>query len=171
MFGPGLMVAPVTRKGAALRTVYLPGTTDWYDFWTGKRMAAKQTIAAAAPIDTMPLFVRAGTILPLGPVVGYAEAQTGAPLELRIYRGADGHFALYDDNGDGWGYEKGQRAIVEITWNEATGTLTFAARQGQFPGMKRAREFHIVWGGAGDAETKTFQTVVYKGKRLVIKAP
>jgi len=171
MFGPGLMVAPVTRKGASTRTVYLPGSTDWYDFWTGKRMASKHEIAVATPIDSVPLFVRAGTILPLGPVVQYAEAQSGAPLELRIYRGADGHFALYDDSGDGWGYEKGQRAIIDIAWNDAAGTLTFAARQGKFPGMKPSREFRIVWGGAGDTEAKSFQTVIYKGKKLVIKAP
>jgi alpha-D-xyloside xylohydrolase len=173
MFGPNVMVAPVTRKGADVRTVYLPGDKDWYDFWTGKRMAAKHTIAATAPIATLPLFVRAGTILPMGPVVQYAEAQTNAPLELRVYRGADGHFTLYDDSGNGWGYERGERAIVDIAWDDASQTLTFGPRQGKFPGMKPTREFHVVWvgenAGAGDAPATAFKTVVYKGKKLQIK--
>ncbi len=175
MFGPEVMVAPVDRKGANLRTVYLPGGTDWYDFWTGTRLAGKQTVVANAPIETLPLYVRAGSILPMGPAVEYAEAQTGAPLELRIYRGANGHFTLYDDSGNGWGYEKGQRATVDIAWNDTAGTLTFAARNGKYPGMKPSRDFHIVWvgknAGTGDAPATSFQSVTYKGKKLTVKAP
>lgn len=169
MFGP-FLVAPVTRKGADVRTVYLPGDTAWYDFWTGKRLAPKQTVAAAAPIGTLPLYVRAGTILVLGPAVEYAEAQTGKPLEIRIWRGADGHFTLYDDSGNGWGYEKGQHATIGFDWNDQTQTLTIGARQGKFPGMNPTREFRIVWEGAGDGEAKTFRSVSYNGKKLAIKA-
>lgn len=173
MFGP-LLVAPVTRKGAEARTVYLPAAAGWYDFWTGKRLAAKTNVVAAAPIETIPLYVRAGTVLPMGPVVPYAEAQKDAPLEIRVYRGADGHFTLYDDSGNGWGYEKGQRATIAIDWNEASGTLTFAARQGKFPGMKTTREFRIVFvdekTGAGAAEATTFRAVTYKGQKLTVKA-
>ena len=172
MFGP-LLVAPVTRKGANERQVYLPGTEDWYDFWTGQRLRGKSNITARAPLDTLPLYVRAGTILPLGPVVGYAEAQSGKPIELRVYRGANGSFTLYDDSGNGWGYEKGQRALIPITWNETTKTLTLAARQGKFPGMKETRDFHIVFvsakSGTGDGEAATFQTVKYTGKKVEIK--
>jgi len=169
MFGP-FLVAPVTRKGADVRTVYLPGSTAWYDFWTGKMLPGKSTVAAAAPIGTLPLYVRAGTILALGPAVEYAEAQTGKPLEIRIWRGSDGHFTLYDDSGNGWGYEAGQRAILAFDWNDRTQTLTIGARQGKFPGMNPARELRIVWDGAGDSEAKVFKTVVYKGKKLAIKA-
>lgn len=172
MFGP-LLVAPVTRKGASDRTVYLPGETAWYDFWTGKTFKGKSNIVAHAPLDNLPLYVRAGTILPLGPVVSHAEAQSGKPIELRIYRGANGAFTLYDDSGNGWGYEKGQRALVPISWNDATQTLTLGARQGKFPGMRETREFRIVFvsekSGTGDAEAATFQTVKYKGKKLEIK--
>lgn len=172
MFGP-LLVAPVTRKGAADRTVYLPGDTAWYDFWTGKTFKGKSNIVAHAPLDTLPLYVRAGTILPLGPVVGHAEAQKDKPIELRVYRGANGAFTLYDDSGNGWGYEKGQRALVPITWNDATQTLTIGARQGKFPGMKESREFRVVFvsekSGSGDAEAATFQSVTYKGKKLEVK--
>jgi alpha-D-xyloside xylohydrolase len=167
MFGPDLMVAPVTRAGASFRSVYLPGDAPWYDFWTGKRLAAKSTVAADAPLDTLPLFVRAGSILPLGPVVQYADAAPNAPLELRIYRGADGHFTLYDDAGDGFGYERGERATVNIDWDDKTGVLTLSKRAGKFPGMKPSRTFDIVWiGGKGGAKT-----VVYDGRALKIKAP
>jgi alpha-D-xyloside xylohydrolase len=173
MFGP-LMVAPITRKGASVRTVYLPGDTAWIDFWTAQRLKAKTTIVTSAPIDRLPLYVRAGTILPLGPVVQYAEAQKDAPLEIRVYRGANGHFTLYDDSGNGWGYEKGQRATIAFDWNEQTQTLTLGARQGKFPGMKPSREFHIVFvdekSGIGDAPAAAFRTVNYKGQKLAIKA-
>lgn len=175
MFGPDFMVAPITRKGATERTVYLPAGGDWYDFWTGKRMAGKRTVVASAPLDTLPLFVRAGAIIPMGPVVDYADAQKDKPVELRIYRGADGQFSLYDDSGNGWGYEKGQRAIVDIRWNESTKTLSFAARKGSFPGMNPVRQFHIVYvgenAGAGDAQSAATQTVTYKGLPLTVKAP
>ena len=173
MFGP-LLVAPVTRKGANDRIVYLPGTTTWYDFWSGRTFKGKSNIVAHAPLDTLPLYVRAGTILPLGPVEPYAEAQTGKPLEIRVYRGADGQFTLYNDSGDGWGYEKGQRATITIAWNEASQTLTFGARRGKFPGMKPTREFHVVFvsekNGAGDAESVISQSVAYKGRTLTVKA-
>lgn len=172
MFGP-MLVAPVTRQGASDRMVYLPGDTAWVDFWTGKSFKGKSNIVAHAPLGTLPLYVRAGTILPMGPVVGHAEAQKDKPIELRIYRGANGQYTLYDDSGNGWGYENGQRALVPITWNEAGGTLTLGARQGKFPGMKESREFRIVFvsetNGTGDGEASTFQTVSYKGKKIEIK--
>jgi alpha-D-xyloside xylohydrolase len=175
MFGPGLMVAPVTAAGAQMRTVYLPGNTAWYDFWTGKRLAPHQTIVAAAPIAILPLYVRAGTILPLGPAVEYAEAAPNAPLEIRVYRGADGHFALYDDHGDGWGYQRGEHAVIAMTWNDAEKTITFAARQGRYPGMKTAREFRIVFvdedTGAGDQPATAYRAVTYTGRALVVRAP
>jgi alpha-D-xyloside xylohydrolase len=175
MFGPAMMVAPVVRKGAADRTVYLPGGGDWYDFWTGKRMKAKATIVSHAPLDTLPLFVRAGSVLPMGPVVGHADAQQDKPIELRIYPGADGSFTLYDDSGNGWGYEKGERATVDIAWNDAAHTLTFTARQGKFPGMRKAREFRVVLvgegAGSGDGEAVHFQTVRYTGRKLTIQVP
>ena len=175
MFGPQLMVAPVMSPGARVRTVYLPGKGGWYDYWTGKQHAGQTTIVADAPLGALPLYVRAGSIIPMGPVVEYAEAQTGLPIELRVYRGADGAFTLYDDAGDGLGYEKGERAIVDIAWNEASGTLSFSERKGSYPGMKAGRVFNVVWvdeaTGRGDAEPAKAETVRYTGRALTWKAP
>jgi len=167
MFGPAIMVAPVTRPRATVRTVYLPQGNDWYDFWTGKRIDGGSTIAASAPIQSLPLFVRAGAILPMGPVVQHAEEQPNAPIELRVYRGADGQFIFYDDAGDGLGYELGERAIVEIKWNDATQALTFSKRNGRFPGMLPTRFFDVVivneTDGGSDAPAKSSKRIRYTG--------
>lgn len=175
MFGRGIMVAPVVSQGADQRSVYLPGNGDWYDFHTGKRFGGGMRIAAEAKIDTLPLFVRAGTILPMGPVVQYAEAQTGKPLEIRIYRGADGAFALYDDAGDGYGYETGQHSLIRFAWNEAAQTLSIDAAAGAYPGMPAARIFKLVYvdeaHGTGGAETANpHQLVSYSGQAMSFKA-
>lgn len=135
LFGPEIMVSPVTRLHAITSSVYLPGRGDWYDFWTGKRASGGQRIEATSPIETLPLFVRAGTILPLGPVVQYVSEKPADPIELRVYRGADGAFTLYEDQSDNYNYEKGAFATIPLTWNESSGTLTIGARKGKFPGM------------------------------------
>ena len=176
LFGRELLVNPVTAPGAMSRPVYLPAGGDWYDFWTGRRAAGGQTVDAPAPIDTLPLEVKAGSILPLGPVVQYAEEQPAAPLELRVYRGADGAFVLYEDDGNTYDYEKGAYAEIPITWSEAAQTLTIGARRGSFPGLVAGREFRIVWvregRGAGAEETGTPDaTVRYTGGAVAVKAP
>lgn len=175
MFGPGMMVAPVVTQGAVTRSVYLPGAGDWYDFHTGKRIGGGMRIAAEARIDTLPLYVRAGAILPMGPVVQHAEAQTGQPLEIRVYRGASGSFALYDDAGDGYAYERGQRALIRFDWDEPTQALSIAAVEGGYPAMPAARTFKLVFvgegHGAGAAETATPDRVVaYTGRALRVQA-
>jgi alpha-glucosidase (family GH31 glycosyl hydrolase) len=176
LFGRALLVNPVTSPGATSRPVYLPAGVDWYDFWTGRRLAGGQTVEAAAPIDTLPLYVKAGSILPLGPVVQYAEEQPGAPLELRVYRGAHGAFTLYEDDGNTYDYEKGAYTEIPITWHEAAKTLTIGARRGSFPGMVADREFRVVWvregRGAGAEETTTADaTVRYTGAAVEVTAP
>ena len=176
MFGPSLMVAPVTQQGAEHRSVYLPGRDDWYDFHTGKRLRGGQIIDAVAPLQTLPLYVRAGSILPMGPVVTYADAQQGKPLEIRIYRGADGHFELYSDAGDGYGYERGEHAIIRFDWSEKTQTLSLAKLAGAYPGMPRTWQFNIVWidekHGFGLSEsTQIDRAVAYAGQALKVKAP
>jgi alpha-D-xyloside xylohydrolase len=175
LFGPALMVCPVTQPGATNRSIYLPGQNAWYDFWTGKREAGGQRADAAAPIETIPLFVHAGAILPMGPVVQYAAEKPAAPLEIRIYRGADGAFTLYDDEGDNYNYEKGKYSTISLAWNDAAGTLTIGPRQGKFPGMVKERAFRIVFvdegHGSGVAETESADQIVkYTGKTLVVKA-
>ncbi len=123
MFGPALLVAPVTEQGATTRTVYLPAGTDWYNFWTNERVHGGQRITVAAPIETIPLFVRAGSILPLGvPVESTNEKQ---PIErVRVYPGADGRFQLYADDGTTYAYEAGKHDITELHWDDARGKLT-----------------------------------------------
>jgi alpha-D-xyloside xylohydrolase len=123
MFGPAFLVAPVTEQGATSRSVYLPAGADWYNYWTNQRIRGGQTIQVSAPIDILPLFVRAGSIVPLGePVESTGGTQKLA--HVRVYRGADGDFTLYDDDGKTYAYEGGDRKITRLHWNNATGRLT-----------------------------------------------
>jgi alpha-D-xyloside xylohydrolase len=130
------------------RQVYLPAATSWTDFWTGETLADGQTVSAKASIETMPLYVRAGSILPYGPDIQYAT-QTVDPLELRVYRGADGAFTLYEDENDNYNYEKGVYATIPFSWSEKDQVLTIGQRQGHFPGMLKTRTFRIVWVSPG----------------------
>ncbi len=148
MFGPALLVNPVTSAGASTRQVYLPAGATWYDFWTGDSQAGGATIAAAAPIQTIPLYVRAGSILPMGPTVQHTAEAAGF-TELRVYPGADGSFSLYDDEGDNYGYESGARSTISLSWNDSTKVLTIGARQGSFPGMSANRVFRVVFARSG----------------------
>ena len=123
MFGPALLVAPVTEQGATTRSVYLPAGTDWYNFWTNERVHGGQRIMVAAPIDTIPVFVRAGSIVPMGSAVESTNERQ-AIASVRVYPGADGHFTLYSDDGKTYAYEQGQHDITELHWDDATGKLT-----------------------------------------------
>jgi alpha-D-xyloside xylohydrolase len=170
MFGPALLVNPVTQPAAQSRSVYLPAGTKWADFWTGKTYEGGQTIEAAAGIQTVPLFVKAGSILPYGPAIQYAS-ESADPMELRVYRGADGSFTLYEDEGDGYNYEKGAYATIPIRWDEKKQVLTIGARHGVFPSMLRDRTFRIVVvsedRGTGIASTRTADAEVkYHGREI-----
>ncbi len=176
MFGRAMLVNPVVTPGTTSRNVYLPAGGDWYDFWTGRLVPGGRTIDAMAPIDTMPIFIKAGTILPMGPEVRYAMESQAAPIELRVYRGKDSAFTLYEDAGDDYNYETGEYAEIPITWNEAMGKLTVGARKGSYPGMPKEREFHVVWvrdgKGVGVPEEKTIDaTVSYNGAAVEVPAP
>jgi len=123
MFGPAFLVAPVTNQGITTRKVYLPAGTDWYNYWTNDRIAGGQTITAAAPIDAIPLFVRAGSIVPLGEPIEH----TGQPqkiAKLKIYPGANGNFTLYHDDGETYAYERGENSVTNLVWNDVSQTLT-----------------------------------------------
>ena len=173
MFGPAFLVCPVTTPGATNRTVYLPSGANWVDFWTGETLSGGKTVTANAPISIMPLYVRAGSIVPLGPVMPYATEKPENPIELRVYRGADGHFALYEDENDNYDYEKGKYATIPFAWNEAAQTLTIGKRAGKFPGMLQDRTFRIVFvsprHGNGMATEKQPDTVVhYSGRKLTV---
>ena len=177
LFGPAIMVTPVTTAGAATQAVYVPATAKpWYDFWTGKTSPAGQRVEAAAPVDTMPLFIRPGSIIPMGPFLQYSNEKPADPIELRIYRGADGAFTLYEDEGDNYNYEKREYATIPITWNEAKRTLEIGKRTGEFPGMMKQHTFQIVWvsenHGAGiPATEKPDRVVRYNGDAVKVSMP
>jgi len=176
LFGPAILVSPVTTQGATFRAVYLPRAT-WYDFWTGEKVDASQggkRIQADAPLDKLPLFVRAGSIVPMGPKMEWTTEKPSDPIELRIYPGADGDFTLYEDENDGYAYEKGAHATIALHWDDAAHTLTLGARQGTFPGMLPEHTFRIVVvksdHGAGIAPTEfPDATVQYKGAAQQMK--
>ncbi len=156
------------------RRVYLPAGT-WRDFWTGQAIAGGRTVDVPAPVETMPLFVRDGSIVPMGPVVQYAGERPDAPLELRVYRGRDGAFVLYDDAGDGYGYEHGERATIPIAWDDAADTLTVGPRSGEYPGMPARRSFKVVWvdgrhGGGLDEAPTPDRVVDYDGSAVTVHA-
>lgn len=134
MFGPSLLVAPVTTAGATSRSVYLPRGL-WYDFWTGKPVQGGRTVKVRAPLQTLPIFVRAGAVIPVGPVVEYAAHQQGAPLQVWVYPGANGAFTLYDDAGDGYAYEHGAFTTTELKWDDRAHRLVVRPRKGSYPGM------------------------------------
>jgi len=172
LYGPALLVNPVTDPGVSSRRVYLP-RSKWYDFWTGSSVEGPRTIEAAAPIDRLPLFVRAGSIVPMGPEKEWSTQKPEDPIELRIYRGADGDFTLYEDENDGYNYEKGVYATIPFHWDDAKHTLTIAERKGQFPGMLGDRSFHVVFvaehHGAGiSPESKPDRIVRYSGKPISV---
>jgi len=146
MFGPAIMVSPVVQANATQRNVYLPDSPAWYNFWTGAAVkGGGRQVTADAPLDRLPLYVRAGSILPLGPEIEYATENPGGPIELRVYLGANGSFDLYEDSGDTYDYQKGMHSIIPIRWDEKSATLTIGARIGSFPGMINKRQFHIIF--------------------------
>lgn len=172
LFGRSVLVSPVVQKGAERRDVYLPAGKDWYDFWTGERHAGGKRILVEAPIGRMPLHVAAGAILPLGEPVQYADQSPGLPIELRIYRGADGSFTLYDDAGDGQGWRRGERATIELRLDDKAGVLTIGQRQGAYPGMSKTRLFRVVevspGTGVGVAQTVGHE-VRYDGSAVEVR--
>jgi len=174
MFGKAFLVAPVIEAGARQREVYLPKSTEWYDFWTGKRIKGGQTIIAEAPLERIPLFIKAGSIVPMGPIVQYAGEKPAEALEIRVYEGANGTFTIYEDENDNYNYEKGLFSTIELSWNETKKTLTIGARKGSFPGMLSERKFNIVNAAKNkamgtDTEINQAKVVSYNGKKLVVK--
>ncbi len=143
MFGDVFMVAPITAPVLS-RSVYLPKSVEWTDFWTGQSFTGNRQLRVNAPLEQIPLFVRAGAILPLGPDMEYATQKPEDPIELRIYPGANGSFVLYEDENDNYDYEKGLYATIPFTWNDASQTLTIGSRSGGFPGMRKDRTFLVV---------------------------
>jgi alpha-D-xyloside xylohydrolase len=148
LFGPALLVNPVTDPGANSRRLYLPKGV-WYDFWTGQSVEGGKFITAAAPLETLPLYVRGGSILPMGPAVQYTTEKPADPIELRVYRGADADVTLYEDDGETYSYEKGAYATIPIHWSDSTRTLSVGDETGSFAGMLQHHSFQVVCVGEG----------------------
>ena len=144
LFGDSLLISPVTEPHATTRTVVLPVADNWVDFWSGKTYRGGQTITVEAPLERLPILVRAGSIVPMGPVVQSAVEHQN-PLDIRIYGGKDASFELYDDSGDGYAYEHGAKATVRFQWDDRRHTLSIGDRSGSFPGMLAKRTFRIVF--------------------------
>jgi len=173
MYGPAFLVNPVTDPGAATRRLYLP-KAEWYDFWNGDTQEGAKVFDAPSPIEQIPLFVRAGSIVPLGPELQWATEKPEDPIELRIYRGADGDFTLYEDENDNYNYEKGAYATISFHWDDARRSLTIGDRKGEFPGMLQNRSFSIVLvgkrHGIGTGVTSNPDKVVqYSGKQIIVR--
>ena len=175
LFGMALLVNPVTTYQARSRPVYLPAAAGgWYDFWNGQWLAGAQTLDAPAPYDAIPIYVRAGSIIPTGPEIQYTGEKPADPITLFVYAGADGRFALYEDDGLTYDYEHGAFTRIPIRWDDATHTLTVGEREGSFKGMLKERTFNVMLitkdKPAGIATTPTAQrSVKYNGKAVQIQ--
>lgn len=181
MFGNSFLVAPVTKAMyikavtgkklpeedfGTLKTspVYLPAGVDWYDFWTNEKIKGGKKIEKETPLDIIPLYIKAGAIIPLGPKVQYAEEKKWDNLEIRVYPGANGSFTLYEDENDNYNYEKGIFSTIDFRWDDTKHRLTVSARKGTFPGMLKSRTFRIALVGKSGGERE--KIVEYSGKAL-----
>ncbi len=175
MFGPGLLVNPVYTYGATTRKVYLPDEgTDWYNLYNGKYFKGGQTIAADAPYSRIPVFVKAGSIIPFGPALQYTQHKPADTITLFVYAGRDGHFNLYEDDGITNDYEKGSYSIIPLEYHETGHTLRIGERKGSFEGMLKKRLFKIKWitpqePKALDSKTLADKMLSYDGQSITIK--
>lgn len=185
MFGKSILVCPVTTQmysndtnedysTVKTKEVYLPQGTDWIDFWTGSKHAGGQKIMKETPLDVMPLYIKAGSIIPFGPKVQYAAEKKWDTLEIRIYEGANGTFTLYEDENDNYNYEKGDYSLITFIWNNAKRTLTISDRTGSFKGMINERNFSIILIGGNNNNDSSLKkmnekSISYSGKEIKVK--
>jgi alpha-D-xyloside xylohydrolase len=173
LFGHNMMVAPVYVYGARERSVYMPKGANWYDFYTGQLYKGGTTASINAPEIRMPLLVKAGAILPMGPVTQYVDEKPDAPLTLNIYTGADGKFSLYEDDGVTNAYQRGEFSRIPLSYNDKTGAVTIGERAGQYKGMVAKRQFKVRFIKAGVSSSDDFdaadKVVSYEGKAITVK--
>jgi len=174
MFGPSLMVNPVTEYKARSRNVYLPSAYGWYDVRTGRHYAGGTVIEADAPYEWMPLFAREGSLIPTGPDIQYTGEKEADPLTLWVYAGADGAFELYEDEGDNYNYEDGAYTLIPLTWNEAERTLTIGKREGEYRGMLHERTINVIMVSENRAVKLDFgrppdKSVKYSGEEIKVR--
>lgn len=176
LFGPSFLVAPVYEFRARSREVYLPAGVRWYDFYSGRGFEGGRSINAEAPLGRMPLFVRAGAIVPMGPAVQYTDENLAGPLTVFVYTGADGAFELYEDDGETNGYQRGAFSRIPFAYDEETGVLRIGARRGSFPGMTQERTINVRWisGPSTDAanvDAPAQASVRYSGSVIEVRRP
>ncbi|MCA0364447.1 MAG: DUF5110 domain-containing protein [Bacteroidetes bacterium] len=195
MFGKSIMVCPVTKAMYVSQKIengdsvmvedfgkvktkesYLPAGSDWYDFWTLEKISGGKNVVKETPIETIPLYVKAGSIIPFGPEVQYATEKKWDPLQINVYAGANGTFVLYEDENDNYNYEKGVYSTIQFNWDEKKQTLTINDRSGSFPGMLEKRTFDITLitekKEAGQKiVSKSEKSVSYEGKKVIINFP
>ncbi len=193
MFGRSIMVSPVTNamyikpivngkdtsfaedfSNIKAKETYLPAGASWYDFWTGEKISGGKKVTKETPLDIIPLYIKAGSILPIGPAVQYTTEKNWGNLEIRIYPGADGKFVLYEDENDNYNYEKGVYSTISFNWDDKKKVLVIDNRNGSFPGMIESRTFNIVMAngnkpGGENIITPADKVVTYAGKKLIIK--
>lgn len=174
MFGPSLMVNPVTEYKVRSRKVYLPSAYGWYDVRTGRHYAGGTVIEADAPYEWMPLFAREGSLIPTGPDIQYTGEKEADPLTLWVYAGADGAFELYEDEGDNYNYEDGAYTLIPLTWNEAERTLTIGKREGEYRGMLHERTINVIMVSENRAVKLDFgrppdKSVKYSGEEIKVR--
>ena len=174
MFGPSLLVNPVTEYKARTLKVYLPASTGWYALRSGRFFDGGRSVDADAPYSDIPIFVRAGSILPFGPAIESCCEQPADPIRLMVYMGQDGSFTLYEDEGVNNDYRDGAFSRIPVRFSEANRELTIGARQGSYPGMTQTRTFEIVWVGRDrpvplDLEAAPATVVAYDGDETVVK--
>jgi len=172
MYGPAFLVKPVTEPEANSTSIYLP-QAKWYDFWSGVQTEGSRRIEAASPLDRLPLYIRAGSIVPMGPQVQWSTEKPADPIELRVYRGTDGEFTLYEDENDNYHYEKGAYASISFRWDDVGQMLTIGDRRGTFPGMLTVRTFQIVFvrenhGTGIEPAAQADKVVQYAGKQITV---
>ncbi len=176
LFGHSILVNPVTKPmyylsgdreiippASTVWETYLPSGIEWVEFYSGLRFSGGQTVSTEAPLDRIPLFIRAGTILPMQKGLHYTSEDTGYPLEIHVYTGTNADFVLYEDAGDGYGYENGEYAVISLHWDDKAGSLTIDERAGCFPGMKEYNEMEVFLNG------KKAAVINYYGKKVVLK--
>ena len=163
----------IVEEKQKTRKVYLPEYKQWFDFWTGEAISGGQIITSEAPIDKIPLFVKAGSIVPMGPYIQYA-AEKSDPVEIRIYPGADGSFQFYEDENDNYNYEKGLFSTISFHWDNAKRQLLIGKRQGSFPGMPTKHNFQIVLvnkdkGKGIEITAKPDKVIEYSGEEQMVQ--
>lgn len=174
MFGPSLLINPVYTYKDRTKMLYLPAGQGWYDFYTGKYTKGGQRITAEAPYERMPLYVKEGSIIPVGPELQYVSEKAADTITLIVYTGKNASLKLYDDENTNYNYEKGAFSHIPFTYNEAAKELIIRAREGNFTGMLKNRTFKIVWISPAmakdfDMERRADKEVTYSGKQIAVK--